>query len=190
MPNHPDTPPPDEGSLYQLALSHLARYASTEAGLRRVLMRRVDRWARLQTDAEAIAASVAAARAAISRVIERLVAAGVISDTAFAESRAKGLNRSGLSNRAVQARLVAKGVATDLARTASAAGPDSELAAALVLVRKRRIGSFRAVEEADTAVRLKEMGILARAGFSRDIAQMALEMSREDAESRILELRM
>jgi regulatory protein len=114
----------------------------------------------------------------------------VLSDTAFAESRAKGLIRSGLSNRAVQARLVAKGVATDLARTASAAGPDSELAAALVLVRKRRIGSFRAVEEADTAVRLKEMGILARAGFSRDIAQMALEMSREDAESRILELRM
>jgi regulatory protein len=189
MPSDNDTPPPDAGSLYQLALNHLARYAATEAGLRRVLMRRVEHWARRQADAEAAATTAAAARASIDSVIERLVTAGAISDMAFAESRAKGLTRSGLSNRAVQARLVAKGVAPGIARAASAADAESELAAALLLVRKRRFGTYRVAGEAGAAVRMKEMGALARAGFSRDIAEKALETPREDAENRIRDLR-
>jgi regulatory protein len=182
-------PPPDAGSLYQAALNHLARYAATEAGLRGVLMRRVDRWARPQTDPEAASAGVAAAREAIGDVIRRLVEAGAVSDTAFAEHRAKTLVRGGQSNRSVQARLIAKGVAPDLARAASVSDAETELAAALVLVRKRRIGPYRAAENADAAVRMKELGLLARAGFSRDIAEQALTTPREDAESRIFELR-
>jgi regulatory protein len=43
--------------------------------------------------------------------------------------------------------------------------------------------------EADDAIRIKEMGVMARAGFSRDIARQALETPREDAENRIFELR-
>src|SRR5215218_4105656 len=39
-------PPPTEAALHQAALAHLARFAASEAGLRRVLERRVDRWAR------------------------------------------------------------------------------------------------------------------------------------------------
>jgi regulatory protein len=182
-------PPPDPGSLQQAALTHLARYAATEVGLRRVLTRRVDRWARLQTDAEAAAPAIAAAREAIEAVIGRLLKAGAVSDAAFAESRAKSLVRGGQSNRAVQARLIAKGVAPDLARAAAVSEPETELAAALVLVRKRRIGPYRASEDADAAVRLKELGLLARAGFSRDVAGQALDMPREEAESRIFELR-
>jgi regulatory protein len=183
------SPPPDAGNLYQAALNHLARYAATEAGLRRVLMRRVDRWARLQTDPEAAAPVIAATREAIEGTIVRLVQAGAIDDTAFAESRAKSLARGGQSNRAVQARLISKGVAPDLARTAAVSDAEIELSAALVLVRKRRIGPYRAVEDADATVRMKEMGLLARAGFSRDIAERALDTSRDEAESRIFELR-
>ena len=103
-------------------------------------MRRVDRWARLQTDPEAAGPVIAAAREAIEGAIVRLVQAGAIDDTAFAESRARSLARGGQSNRAVQARLIAKGVAPDLARKASVSDAETELAAALVLVRKRRIG--------------------------------------------------
>jgi regulatory protein len=182
-------PPPDAGSLYQAALNHLARYATTEVGLRDVLKRRVDRWARLQTDPDAAAPVIAAAREAIEAVIARLVQAGAISDTAFAESRARTLVRGGQSNRAVQARLIAKGVAPDLAKAASARDAETELSAALVLVRKRRIGPYRSTENADTAVRMKELGLLARAGFTREIAQQALDTSREEAETRISELR-
>jgi regulatory protein len=184
-----DTAPPDAGSLYQAGLTHLARYAATEAGLRRVLLRRVDRWARAQADPDTAARGVSAARAAVEAVILRLAREGAVSDAAFAESRAKSLLRGGRSTRSVQARLVAKGVAPDLARAASASDAGTELAAALVLARKRRIGPFRSADAADAAVRLKEMGVLARSGFSREIAQQALGMAREEAESRIFALR-
>lgn len=183
------SPPPDVGSLYQAALNHLARYAATEAALRAVLMRRLDRWVRLQADPEAAEPAVVAARAAIEAVISRLVEAGAVSDAAFAESRAKSLVRGGQSNRSIQARLIAKGVAPDLARAAAVSDVDTELAAALVLVRKRRIGAYRVAETDDAAVRMKELGLLARAGFSRDIAERALNTSREDAEQRIFDLR-
>lgn len=182
-------PPPDAGSLYQAALTHLARYAATEAGLRRVLRRRVDRWARLQADRDAAAPVIVAAREAIEAVIGSLAQAGVVSDTAFAESRARSWLRSGQSARFIQMRLVAKGVAPDVARAVSVSDAETELAAALVLARKRRIGPYRATEEAGVAVRIKEMGQLARAGFSRDLAERVLDMLREDAEGRIFELR-
>ena len=182
-------PAPDAGSLYQAALYYLARYAATEAGLRRVLVQKIDLWARAQPDADAAEPVITAARAAVAGVVERLVTAGAVSDAAFAENRVKNLVRSGQSNRAIQARLVAKGVAPDMARAATVTDPETELAAALVLVRKRRIGSYRMAEDADAIVRNKELGLLARAGFSRDIAQQALEMPREDAEVRIHDLR-
>ena len=38
--------PPDEARLHEAALTHIARYATTRAGLLRVLDRRIDRWAR------------------------------------------------------------------------------------------------------------------------------------------------
>jgi regulatory protein len=63
------------------------------------------------------------------------------------------------------------------------------LAAALVLARKRRIGPYRVVEDVDVAVRMKEMGLLARAGFSRDVAEQVQATPREEAERRIFDLR-
>ena len=145
-----------------------------------MLTRQVDRWAATQTDPEAAAPVIAAARETIDGVISRLVAAGAVSDAAFVESRARTLVRGGPSHRAVQARLIAKGVAPDVARGASVRGAETELAAALVLVRKRRIGPFRTTENAGAAGRMKEIGLLARAGFSREIAERALDMGRED----------
>ena len=183
---------PDAGSLYQAALNYLARYAATEAGLRRVLMRRIDRWARTQVDVEAaepVAAGGGEARAAVDGVVKRLVEAGVVSDAVFAESRARRLVRSGRSKRTVQMGLVAKGVAPAMAAALSVTDAETELAAALVLARKRRIGPYRVVEDVDATVRMKEMGVLARAGFSRDVVDRVLETDREDAEARIFELR-
>lgn len=182
-------PVPDAGSLYQAALRHLARYAATEAGLRTVLMRRIDRWARLQTDAEAAAAVVQAARSVVDALVRRLAEDGAVNDTAFAENRARGFVRAGQSKGAVRMRLVAKGVAPELARTAAETDPETELSAALVLVRKRRIGPYRMTEDADPAMRMKELALLARAGFPRDIAERALTTDRDEAEIRIFELR-
>ncbi len=154
-----------------------------------MLERRIDRWTRAQPDAEAAEPAARAARGAIDGVVRRLADAGALSDTTFAENRARSLLRSGQSTRSIQMRLIAKGVAPELARQVSATDAETELAAALVLARKRRIGPYRGAEDAAATTLMKEMGVLARAGFSRDVAAQALETSLEDAEARIFELR-
>lgn len=186
-------PAPDAQTLHDAALAHLARYAATEAGLRRVLERRVDRWQRQAQrtglDAEAIATQAAAAVHAVREVVARLVKAGAVNDAAYAESRARSLVRAGRSHRAVSAYLVAKGVDPTTAATAMPAQDESELAAALVLARKRRIGPFRQGQAPDEAGRRRELGVLARAGFSRSVAHQALAMDPDQAEALVNELR-
>ena len=189
MPRESAPPVPEAANLYQAALNHLARYAATEAGLRKVLMRRIDRWVRLQSDAEAAESSVRAARLAVDGVVKRLAETGAVSDTVFAESRARSLVRAGQSRRSVQMRLVSKGVAPELARGAAETDPDTELSAALVMTRKRRIGPYRSPGEDDAAIRMKELALMARAGFPRDIAERALDTDRDEAEIRIIALR-
>ncbi len=158
--------------------------------MRRVLLRRIDRWARAQTDPDASRTDpLRAARGAVDEVVRRLAEAGAISDAHFAESRARSLVRSGQSNRSIQMRLVAKGVAPTWRVRCRPRTRRRSWRRHLVLARKRRIGPYRVAEDVDAAVRFKEMALLARAGFSRDIARQALETSREDAEARIFELR-
>ena len=179
----PQRPPPDETSLREAAANYLARYASSENGLRQILFRRIDKWAREAADRDTAAERAAAAKAVVPNVVARMVELGLVNDAAFAESRAAGLARSGRSRRAISAGLVAKGIDPEQAR---AFLPEDELASALILARKRRLGPFRRTEEGD---RNKEMGVMARAGFPRDVAARALDMSPEAAEDAIREAR-
>jgi regulatory protein len=181
---------PDADDLHDAALAYLARYASTEAGLRRVLERRIGRRARrADGDAEAVATQVEAARAIARDVVARLVAAGAVNDASYAESRARSLTRAGRSRRAVALHLAAKGVDPAVARNALPDDDTSELAAALVLARKRRIGPFRAGAPPDEAGRRRELAVLARAGFPEAVARQALTMAAERAEALVNRLR-
>ena len=180
------TPPPDEASLREAALTYLARYSSTEAGLRAVLDRRIERWARTAEDRDGVTAHVAAAKQAARAVVARLAAAGAVNDASYAEFRARSLARAGRSRRAVTAKLAAKGVKSDLVRAVVPDDPETELAAALVLTRKRRIGPFRT---SGVGNRQRELGVLARAGFGRSVAIQALDMPAEAAELAIRRLR-
>jgi len=191
-PRRPLGPAPDECDLRDAALDYLARYAATEAGLRRVLERRIERWARRAAallDADAVVIQAAAARASVSAVVARLVVAGAVNDVAFAETRASSLLRAGRSHRAAVAKLSAKGVDAAIARSALPPDARSELAAALVLARKRRIGPFRAGAEPDAAEQRRELGVLARAGFPQEVARRALATSPEQAETLVNDFR-
>ena len=72
-----------------------------------------------------------------------MVELGLVNDAAFAENRARGLALSGRSQRAIAARLMAKGIDPAQARAVSPSGEETELVSALILARKRRIGPFR-----------------------------------------------
>jgi regulatory protein len=189
----PAGPAPEAGTLREAALAHLARFAATEAGLLRVLHRRIDRWAR-RAEAEGqptdrIAAAMIAARAAAVEVARRLVSAGAVDDAAFAASRARRLNQSGRSRRAIQAHLAAKGVTGSTAAAVLEEAEPDELAAALGHLRRRRAGPFAAEQPPSQEARLKTLGALARAGFPRDVAERALDMEPDEAEQRLLEAR-
>jgi regulatory protein len=182
--------PPDERRLNDAALAHLSRFAATEAGLRRVLARRVERWARAaegegQMD---VAVRAATAKAVAADVAKRLAAQGAVNDAAFAESRARRLQRTGRSRRATLAHLREKGVDAETAAAALPDGEDAELDAALALCRRRRIGPF-ARGEVSPEVRLKALGALARAGFPQPVASRALRMAPDEAEARLIAAR-
>jgi regulatory protein len=160
-------PPPDVTRLHEAALAHLARYATTQTGLIRVLERRVERWARA---ADADAEMRNTARAAVRIVVARLAASGLVDDVAFAQSRARSLTRAGRSRREVGGH-----GARDRRRHAARC-------------RRRRIGPFRTDASAPPDLR-RELGMLARAGFAQDLATRVLRMDLAAAEDLIIRLR-
>jgi regulatory protein len=178
--------PPDEPTLFEAAINHLARYAATEVGLKRVLARKIDRWARLQenADPDTLAADASAAKSAIPKVILRLKSANILNDTNFAASRAKRLTREGKSRRHTLAHLAAKGIAANTAAATLAEDPERELAAACAYLRRRRAGPFGDAPE------LKTLSAMARAGFTQSTAKQAMLMDKEEAETRIKILQM
>ncbi len=189
----PAGPAPTRAKLHEAALAHLARFSATEAGLVRVLDRRIDRWARRAAVENAAdeAPDAAPPRAAAREVARALVQSGVVDDAAFAEGRARSLTRAGRSRRAIGAHLSMKGVPRAVAQ-AALPEPGTELAAALAYARRRRLGPFRTSMPAgaDPAdVRRKEIGAMARAGFPQPIAQQALRMGRDEAEAAVIGLK-
>src|SRR5271166_4410996 len=99
---------PTEAVLHEAALNYLARYGATQAGVIRVLDRRIARWAAVTEDSGERAAE---AKAIARRIVARLAETGAVNDGAFAASRARSLQRAGKSGRAIGAHLAAKGVA-------------------------------------------------------------------------------
>jgi len=182
--------PPTESSLREAAIAHLARYAATRAGLARVLVRRIDNWARRARrggEREEIAARVAAAKSLVEPIVARLATAGAVDDEQFAAVRSRSLTRAGRSGRAVAALLAAKGVPAEVAREVLPPDPAREFGACLVAAKKRRLGPFGASEGSDA--RNRERAALARAGFSERMVRDLFKLTREDAEHRLQEWR-
>jgi regulatory protein len=179
-------PTPTEASLHDAALAHIARWATPAARLQLVLERRIERWA---FAVEAEPETRAAARAAARAVVARLVASGAVDDAAFAVARAGRLSRAGRSSRAVAAHLAARGVDAAATQAALPDDPQRELAAALAYARRRRIGPFARAEAHDETTARRELGMFARAGYSRDIAGQVLRMDAETAEALVQRLR-
>ncbi len=198
----PSQPVPTRQVLAEAAAAYLARYSASQRGLRDVLIRRIERWRAFATnngaasdDAEQIAAQ---ARSDAEAVVAKLVGAGALDDAQFAEQRARSLRQSGRSRRAISARLMAKGIDATQARDAAGDDGEAELAACLVLLRRRRLGPYAADGGAaietdedgnEIGKRHKVLAMLARAGFAADVARRALAMDREEAEDRIIALR-
>src|SRR3712207_6680043 len=159
--------------LYNRALFHLQRFASSSANLRRVLMRGAMRSARHHGTPP-----LPEAERMVDEVIARLQAAGLLNDPLYAEARARGLAESGRSPRMIRAKLAQTGVPKpDVDRALEGLAeeaPDPELRGALILARKRTLGPFRPEAERRDS-RQRDLAVLARAGYGYDVARRVID---------------
>jgi regulatory protein len=166
--------------LQNTATFYLERYPSTAEGLRRVLLRRVAKAKMVDTP---IIDNVAQT---IEAIVAKFVAAGMIDDQAFAQTKARALHRRGTSSRLTRQRLKLAGV--DGATLDKAmAGLDQELdtnpqqrewQAAVALARRRRLGPFRDRERKEH--RDRDLATMARAGFDYGLARKVIDAADRD----------
>jgi regulatory protein len=163
----------DRAFLEAQALRYLDRFDATRQRLGRVLMDK----ARQALAGQGDDAKLAQVRETIDSVLERLGELGVLDDRRFAEHLLETLRRRGLSERAINARLRARGVQAELVvvllQREAGGEEDVELAAARRLVARRKLGGFRPPDER-AAMHHRDLAKLARAGFDFDTAARAL----------------
>ncbi len=150
--------------LEELALSYVARFATSAAKLRDYLMRKLRErgWEGEDDAAEVIAA-----------LTVRFVDAGYVDDEAFARARSGSLLRRGFGARRISQALGAAGIAEHVRDTVRA-GQDEERAAALAFARKKRLGPF-GPPPADRPAREKQIAAMLRAGHRLDSARKLVD---------------
>ncbi len=181
----PPLKPPTAESLAKAALHYLERYACSETALRKVLENRIRR---AELTSPAFAADEAAhdsLRQAIAQIVDKYKKLGILNDKAFTEAKVNSLRREGRSYRMILQKLGAKGIPSATVHEAidrhaeGKSSEDAELAAALTLAKRRKLGPFRKAP-ADAERKRKDLAILARAGYSLAIACKALSTSYEN----------
>lgn len=168
--------------LQNAATFYLERYPSTAEGLRRVLQRRVKKAEMLEAPVVADVGKV------IDEIVARFVAAGVIDDKAFAQTKARALHRRGTSGRHTRQKLRMAGVDGDtldqameaLDRELDTDPRTREWQAAVALARRRRLGPFR-LQKDRREKRERDLAAMARGGFAYDLARRVIDAADIDS---------
>ena len=169
-----------ETYLHNAGLYYLERFASSSGNFREVMMRKVKRscMAHPEQDFDACAAMVDA-------LVEKFINVGLLDDQIYARSVVNSLRRRGKSARAIHSHLKSKrldsAIIEDVLKAFDAENHETtaqaEHEAALIFARKKRLGPFRKHEEFDIQ---KELGKMARAGFSYDTSRTVLNIKNSD----------
>ena len=175
--------PLDRAGLEELALSYVARFATSAARLERYLARKLRErgWAG-EDPGEGEGKGGGAGAADIAAIVARHVALGHIDDAAFARGKAGGLLRRGYGPRRVAQALGEAGIAAAI-RHDIAPDEAARRRAALALARKRRFGPFGGAPP-DRAAREKQIAAMLRAGHMLADARELVDAPSEDAATR------
>ncbi len=159
-----------EQRLYNSALYYLERYDASLDKVRRVLYRKAQR--AQQTGVE-IPSELPTW---IEHILERLQQQGFVSDTRYAENQIRILTQAGKSERFIRGKLRQAGISDETVSTLLQSAEGTELSRACLFVRKKKLGPWRAPTERSDKQK-KDLAVLARAGFSYDVARQALNLS-------------
>ncbi|MFT5684120.1 MAG: regulatory protein [Myxococcota bacterium] len=166
---------PTEGYLTNVARWYIERYNPCSGGLRRALMKRVNKGLREHGGDRDEALEV------MEGVVKKMVDGGVINDMAFARNWVASYHHRGVTRRDMSQRLRAKGVPREITDAAikemeEAAEHDPALQAAVAYVRRRRFGPWRLDPGKRDARREKDLAAMARAGHRYHVAKRVLDI--------------
>ena len=157
--------------LKNVALFYLKRFETSEANLRNVLKRRVDRYAYFDKDFDK-----SEAYRWIDELVQEMASYKYVDDERFAEIKIRGYLAAGKSPRYVAEKLKLKGIDEKTIEAILENQDYDPLEAALKLAKKKKIGPFCSDTTLRKERRNKDLGVLIRAGFDFDVATTILNM--------------
>lgn len=167
--------PLDQTSLHDLALSYVARFATSGARLETYLRRKL-RERGIAEDGEGASAEID-----VPALVGRMIELGYLDDDAYARMRSRDLRARGYGARRVEQALWAAGIDDDL-RDRHRPSEAASRRAAMLMAQKRRIGPYGhnwADEAADPAqqhkAREKAIAAMLRAGHELAHARFILD---------------
>lgn len=163
--------PLDDARLRDLALSYVAKFATSAGKLEDYLKRKL-RERGYESAEDGAGPDVAA-------LVQRYVDLGYIDDAAWAKAKTGGLLRRGYGPRRVSQALHAAGIDEPI-REHVKAGKGDQREALLVMARKKRFGPF-ASEAPERSVREKQIAAMMRAGHGFDMIRAIMALSDEAA---------
>lgn len=180
--------PLDQAALHDLALSYVARFATTGAKLEGYLLRKLRERGIAENgeDGRAVPIDVPA-------LVAQMIEAGYVDDDAYARMRSRDLAARGFGARRIEQALWAAGV-DEPTRADHAPGELARRRAAVRLAQKRRFGPFSRAEacsdRAEAAhAREKAIAAMLRAGHEFAHARFIVEAATgEDIEDWLAEL--
>ncbi len=161
------------------ALHYLQRYTSSEAHLRQILWRFFERKI-APHQSEDDHQSKQSAEESIDSVIENCKRFGYLSDSNYAQAKTKNLRARGKSRVSIIAYLKKRGIENTMITTTledqDLGGEAAERAAAFRYARRSGVGVFAEDRERQKdGWQQRHLARMARAGFSRHIAQKIIE---------------
>jgi len=157
-------PPLNPEKLNELALTYVARFATTRAKLARYLTAKVRErgWEGGQEPD-------------IAQIVERCSSLGFVDDAAFALSKARSLTGRGYGTGRVRQSLRAAGVADQDSQAATELAERDAVEAALRLAGRKRIGPYSATPM-EREAREKALAAMVRAGHSFGLAKAIIAL--------------
>lgn len=166
--------------LHNAGLYYLERFAASKKHFKTVMLRKVKRSCMHHTEQ-----NYEDCVKMVDDLADKFEKCGLLNDQLYTDSLTSSLRRKGLSRSGIISKMIHKGISKE--QTIQALEKldcenhenteEAEKAAALKLARKKKIGPFFIGDEQNIK---KSLGVLARAGFSYNIAIEIVNMSLED----------
>lgn len=166
-----------ETYLHNAGLYYLERFSSSTENFRRVMRRKILKSCIAHKDQ-----NIETCHEQLEKIICKFERLELLDDNKYTRMMVQTLHHKGKSTRYITSHLSSKGIAKSLIKQTLEkldTKNNADYTAALIHARKKKLGPFRRPDK--EANIQKEMGSLARAGFSYDISKKIVNMTNEES---------